>query len=73
VDEDCAVLNELLCRRCSGSRLHFQEAGTPCLVVCMKGKKIPSALVNAAVQSAVDFAKLYLGPAKSRVDSWSLH
>ena len=47
----------------------------PCLVFYMKGKKVPSAdfntLVKDAVQSAVDFAKLHLGPAKSQADSSS--
>jgi alanyl-tRNA synthetase len=49
----------------------------PCLVFYMKSKKVPSAdfntLVKDAVQSAVDFAKLHLGPAKSQADSSSLH
>jgi alanyl-tRNA synthetase len=49
----------------------------PCLVFNMKGKKLPSAdfntLVKDAVQSAVDFAKLHLGTAKTQVDSSSLH
>jgi hypothetical protein len=43
----------------------------------MKGKKVPSAdfdtLVKDAVQSAVDFAKLRLGPAETQADSSSLH
>ena len=49
----------------------------PCLVFYMKGKKVPSAdfdtLVKDAVQSAVDFAKLRLGPAETQADSSSLH
>jgi hypothetical protein len=48
----------------------------PCLVFFMKGKKLPTAdfntLVKDAVQSAVDFAKLSLGPAKTQTDSSSL-
>jgi len=48
----------------------------PCLVFNMKGKKLPSAdfntLVKDAVQSAVDFAKLHLGPSKSQANSSSL-
>ena len=47
----------------------------PCLVFNMKGKKLPSADLNAlvkdAVKSAVDFARLHLGPAKSQADSSS--
>jgi hypothetical protein len=49
----------------------------PCLVFYMKGKKLPSAdfntLVKDAVQSAVDFAKLHIRPAKTQTDSTSLH
>ena len=49
----------------------------PCLVFCMKGKKVSTITFNtsvkAAVQSAVDFAKVHLGTAKSQADSSSLH
>jgi hypothetical protein len=49
----------------------------PCLVFNMKGKKLPSAdfstLVKDAVQNAIDFAKLHVGPAKTQADSSSLH
>jgi len=48
----------------------------PFLVFYMKAKKLPSAefntLVKDAVHSAVDFAKLHLGPAKTQADSSSL-
>ena len=59
--------------RSQGSAPRGQD---PCLVFYMKGKKLPSAdfntLVNDAVQSAVEFAKLRLGPAETQADSSSL-